>query len=124
MTLEELTDVVIQARKKGAEASSAVYERMCDKNPRRGNLRGLCGGAHIMIKLDGRTRLARLLKMASQKIDDFSFGPSYERGIKLVHIRGMHDRQEREVDIAATGAVLAVLMEKLRVFGYLETYYS
>jgi hypothetical protein len=124
MTLEEVKNVIEKAQKKGAEAAAAKYAQMCRNERRRGGLRGLCGGAHIMIKLDGRTRLARQLRLVSQQIDYLSFNATYENGTKAVHIAGMHNRQEREIDAAASKAALAVVKIEFHVVGYVEAYYT
>ena len=41
-----------------------------------------------------------------------------------MHIFGMHNRQEREVDVAASEAALAVLKREFDVVGYVEAYYT
>ncbi len=124
MTLDKVKEVIEVAQMRGTEAAAAKYAQMCRKDRRRASLRGLCGGAHIMIKLDGRTRLARQLKLASQQIDDLSFNATYENRTRTVHIFGMHNRQEREVDVAASEAALAVLKREFDVVGYVEAYYT
>ena len=65
MTLDKVKEVIEVAQMRGTEAAAAKYAQMCRKDRRRASLRGLCGGAHIMIKLDGRTRLARRCRAAS-----------------------------------------------------------
>ena len=124
LTLEAVKEVIEKAQKRGAEAAAAKYEKMCGKDRRRGGLRGLCGGGLIMINLDGRTRLARQLKLASQQIDQFCFHPRGNNGTNFVHIVGMHNRQEQEVDEAALEAALAVLKKELRVAGCVGRYYT
>lgn len=124
LTFEEVERIVEKARKKGATAAAAKYEQMCSKNPRRGGLLGLCGGGFIEIKLDGRTRLARQLKLASQQIDDFHFGARGNYGTKPVSIIFRHGRQEQAVDKAGLEAALAVLKKELQVDGYVQTYYN
>lgn len=110
------------AWQKGTEAADVKLEQMSGTDSRRTRLYGLCGGAHIEVGLDRRASLGRQLQVASQHLSCFSISAA-GGGKAYLHFVGMHNRQERDVDVAAHSAALGVLKENLRVVGCVTAYY-
>ena len=100
------------------------YRELRKKKAQRRGLIGPCGGALIAIRLDGRTRLGRLLKLASAQKSYFSFCGRNRNGMPTVGIYNMHHHQQQEVATAAATAALSVLYEELNIVGRVDSYYT
>ena len=122
-SMDELSEIIQEARQQGAAAATAQYNAIYGNAEPGEKFFSPCGGGLIILDVDGRSRLGRLLKKASEELQDFSFWRSYGGG-HVVSIQGMHSCQEREVDVAASEAALNVLIDRLSVIGHVREYYD
>lgn len=122
-SLNELRAIINEAKHKGSEAAKKCFEELYPEHESGRRYFSPCGGGTIILDIDGRSRLGRLLLSASNKIDGFTFRKSYSGGY-IVCIRGMHSYQEQAISIAASHAALYVFQEHLGVIGHVNEYFS
>ena len=89
-SLEELRQVLEEARQKGAAAADAQFRKIYGDFKPGERFFAPCGGGMIILDIDGRSRLGRLLAKASEEFQAFSFRQSYNGEGYIVHIRDMH----------------------------------
>ena len=122
-TIADLGQLVHEAQRAGSIAASAKYAEMSAGRESSKYMLGPCGGAHIILDVDGRSHMARLLKRGAKEIPDFSVRRWYDGGY-AVRIDQLHHHQERDVDIAAKTAILTLLEERLGVVGHVLPYFD
>lgn len=122
-SLDELREIIEESRHRGSLAANKRFKEIYGNHILGKKCFSPCGGGMVILDVDGRTRLGRLLSAASKEIDTFSLWKS-RRGGYIVSIGNMHSRQERDVGVAASKAALEVLQERLGVIGHVEEYYD
>jgi hypothetical protein len=122
-SMDELSEIIAEAKRQGTVAATAQYKAIYGETKPGQKFFAPCGGGMIVLDVDGRSRLGRLLKKAAKELPDFSLLTSH-RGGYVVFIQGMHSCQEREVDVAASKAALAVLIDRLGIIGHVREYYD
>lgn len=122
-TLEEIRIIVDEARTEGTAAAGAEFERLYPEGWSPSGPFHPCGGAIIYVDIDGRSRLAKALKNAASELGSFSFC-KFSGGDYSLSIRGMHQQQDRSIDVAAQRAVLNVLVKRLGIVGTIHEYYD
>ncbi len=123
LSFNELREIVEEAKQQGTIAASECFREIYGEHKPGERFYSPCGGGMIILDIDGRSRLGRMLSHASNKIEGFSFWKSHNGGY-IVNIRSMHSCQEREVDVAASRAALKVFQDRLGVIGHVDEYYD
>jgi hypothetical protein len=118
-TREDFIRIIELAKEKGSEAAKQRYDYLLANKGPKTQLMDVCGGAFIVLKLDGRTKLAHFLLSLDEpqfRISKTTFG-----GLTL-DILGMAPYQEKTVCEAAERAALNVIKEALNIEGYVKGY--
>jgi hypothetical protein len=119
----EFEAIIDKARQEGhAAATQALNEIYGDSGPS-GRFVTPCGGALMILDVDGRSHLGRFLKGAVNEVEGVSIGDYRGEGL-TIHIDDMHSGQERAVFVRACEAAMAVLRERLKIDGFVEAYYT
>lgn len=121
--LDELREIVEEAREQGSAAADMQFKQIYSDSKPGEKFYAPCGGGMIVLDIDGRSRLGRLLTKASKEIDGFSFWRRHKGG-HILSIRDMHSCQERDVDVVAAKAAFDVFQKRLGVVGHVEEYYD
>lgn len=119
---EEFSRVVEEARAKGRDAAAAELRKIYGDHQPGEMFYAPCGGAELILDIDGRSRLGRFLVSINSQIDGFM--AQRRRDGLHISIQGMHHYQERDVNLAAETAALSVLQERLQVEGLVKAFYD
>lgn len=115
-SVTELRNIVRKARKAGQVAAQQAL--------RQGRSGGV-GGALIVLDVDGRSALGRmLLSDGVGEIPHFHVSRAQVFGGLVVHIGRLTNRQERRINEPAEAAALEVLKNELTVDGFLHSYWD
>lgn len=118
----EFTEIARQAYKAGQAAGQRELERCQAETGRVQSGYGACGGAFLILQVDGRTKLGRFLKDYRKMIPYATIEPCRWLGGFSVNFRFMTNRQEQNINVAAEKAALQVLVNGLGVQGYVRPY--
>lgn len=118
-TVKEITEVLEEAKKISYKAATEKHKEIYGSSKPNSKLFSPCGFGNVIVDIDGRSRLARLLSSISKKRKDFSFMKAYKGGY-MICFYYEQSYQEREVNVIAAKAALAILQERLNIIGYVE----
>lgn len=78
-SLDELRQIIEEARQQGAASANSQFKKIYGDFKPGEKFFSPCGGGMIILDIDGRSRLGRLLTKASEELDGFSFWRSQWR---------------------------------------------
>ena len=119
----EFNNIIQEAREAGCSAAKEEFKKIYPESEPGEDFFAPCGGGHIILDVDGRNQLGKFLERVKSKVEGISVYSYYGCGY-TIDIRGMHNRQERTIDVAASKAALDILQARLNVRGFVEGYYS
>jgi hypothetical protein len=124
-TVPKLQEVIEEARTTGAAAASKeCLVRLGEEEPPADKYFLPCGGAWIILDVDGKSRLGRSLLKHSSELKRASIEKDFKnpkRGL-LLTIHDMHSRQEMAIDEVAAKAALEIIKDRLDIDGFVDTY--
>jgi hypothetical protein len=124
-TLDQLLDVIEDARGNGANAArKECLIRPGEENPPADKYFLPCGGAYIVLDVDGKSSLGKFLLRNSKQLKRANITTDHKRPKRglLLGILDMHSRQELSVDEAAAEGALEIIKARLGVDGFVESY--
>jgi hypothetical protein len=122
LTREQLQAAIERARAAGRRAAEARYLELTWQLEAPQKLIETCGGAVLVLRVDGRTKAGKLLRSLVQEPIPNASITRRRPGEYLLHIQGMSRYQGQSVNQAAETAALATLKEELGVDAYVKSY--
>ncbi len=119
---EEFKKIIEEARIQGRDAAKKKIKEIYGESNPGERFYAPCGGGLMVLDIDARSILGKFLLKEAEN-EDVSTWNKRGEGL-IINIRGMHNNQERSVDVAAAEAAMAVLRKQLGVDGYIEEYYD
>jgi hypothetical protein len=124
-TLTDLQEAIVEARTAGvAAAKKECLARLGAEDPPPDKYFLPCGGARLILDVDGKSRLGRFLLKNSSELERASIEKDFKspkRGL-LLSIYDMHSRQEMAIDEVAAEAALEIVKNRLDIDGFVDTY--
>jgi hypothetical protein len=123
-SMKKFKNIIQEAREAGRIAAVKALKKVYGDSKPNGRLMTLCGGARMILDVDGRTQLGKFLKKVGDSIQGVSISSCYRHKGFAIHINNIHNGQERFVYIKASESAMAVLRKRLRIDGFVESYYD
>jgi hypothetical protein len=125
-TIEQLCDMLQRASAAGKNAADQRFQELLSrsKDGRVDRPYDEPGGAHLILKIDGRSKLGKTLKSCRIPIDGYGFEQVKQYGGFIVSLPRMTDRQETCLHVAANQAAARVLEKELGVKSHISPYHT
>jgi hypothetical protein len=121
-TREEFYRIIEKAKLAGQKAAKERYEYLRNHSDSSKPLIDMCGGALLILKVDGRSKLGKFMNhLIKEPLDNLSIN-TYSAGRYDLSIKDMAIYQERSVCEAAEKAALSVIEEAIGIEGYISGY--